>query len=394
MEEQTTKRGAAALTVAVLALCLGFGLAPDAGAGTRLWAVGDGGVSDRGDEAMASRVASLGIDRLLYLGDVYETGTAREYATNYASSWGRFKRVTSPTPGNHEWGNREQGYDPYWGRRARGARGAHYYSFDLDGWHFVSLNSERGTEATSAQLRWLRRDLSRYGGSCTIAFWHRPRFDAGNHSDSKDVQPFWSALSGRASVVLNGHDHNYQRFKPVRGITQFIAGAGGRAPLDEVDGSDPRLATFEDASLGALRLGLGRSVLRYGYRLLDGTRPDSGRVRCRPHRPLVAVTQPVRDSVVRSGSKTLTGHARGFTGSLRISLVRRSAGGACQAYDGFGFRPSSCGSPLSFPLRDRGAWRLRLAGGRGLSRGLYVLTVRAKDPLGRGASATSRFEVR
>jgi hypothetical protein len=124
--------------------------------------VGDGGVSGPEDDSLASWVAEEGIDRLLYLGDVYESGTAEEFETNYASSWGRFRRLTSPTPGNHEWGRREEGYDRYWGRRALGARGAHYYSFNLDGWHFVSLNSEEDTDASSPQVAWLRRDLSRY----------------------------------------------------------------------------------------------------------------------------------------------------------------------------------------------------------------------------------------
>jgi len=394
MKELTTRRRAAPLATAALVLCLGLGPAPDAGAGTRLWAVGDGGVEDGGDEAMASRVASLGIDRLLYLGDVYETGTAREYATSYASSWGRFKRLTSPTPGNHEWGNHEQGYDPYWGRRARGAGGAHYYSFDLDGWHFVSLNSEEDTGSGSPQLSWMRRDLSRYGGTCTVAFWHRPRYDAGSHSDASDVEPFWRALSGRAAVVLNGHDHNYQRFKPVRGITQFIAGAGGRAPLNEVDRSDPRLATADDASLGALRLGLKRSAMTYGYRRLDATRSDSGRVPCRPHRPTVAISSPAAGAVITRGSRTFAGRARGYAGVLRLSLVRRTPQGECFAFDGSRFRLSSCRSQRSFALRDRGSWRLRLSRAQALRPGAYVLTARAADPVGRRGSATSRFGVR
>lgn len=394
MEELTTTRSTPRRlsAVALIAVCLGFWAAPTADAGTRLWAVGDGGVSGPEDDSMAARVAKEGIDRLLYLGDVYETGTAQEFATNYATSWGRFKRITRPTPGNHEWGNHENGYDRYWGRRARGSRGAHYYSFNLDGWHFVSLNSEEDTGPGSPQVAWLRRDLSRYGGTCTAAFWHRPRYDAGSHSDATDVEPFWRALRGRAVAVLNGHDHNYQRFRPVRGITQFIAGGGGRE-LHDVDGSDRRLAAADDSSFGALRLGLKRSAMTYGYRLLDGDRTDSGRVGCKPHRPVIAIDRPSEGAVLPRGSSTLTGRARGYAGPLRMSLVRRTSTGACLAFEGRRFRRSSCRPQRSFALRDRGAWQLRLPD-RGLAPGGYVLTVKASDPLGRTGSATSRFSVR
>ncbi len=380
--------------VVLIALCVLLGAASTAAAGTRLWAVGDGGVSAGADDSLASWVAGRGIDRLLYLGDVYERGSAREFETNYASSWGRFKRITNPTPGNHEWGNRESGYDRYWGRRARGAKGAHYYSFNLDGWHFVSLNSEEDTGSASPQLAWLRRDLSRFGGTCTVAFWHRPRYDAGFHSDAADVEPFWRALAGRAAVVLNGHDHNYQRFRPVRGITQFIAGAGGRLPLHEIDSSDRRLAAADRSSPGALRLGLKRSAMTYGYRHPDGSRSDSGRVGCRPHRPVVAIERPVEGATLPRGSRALAGRARGYAGRLRVSLVRRAPEGGCQAFDGRRFRRSSCHRARSFALRDRGAWRLRIPAARGLQPGAYALRIRALDPIGRRGSAGARFDVR
>lgn len=379
----------------LIALCVPLCAASTAAAGTRLWAVGDGGVSGNADDALASMVADRGIDRLLYLGDVYETGTAREFEKHYASSWGRFKRITRPTPGNHEWGNREVGYDRYWGRRAFGAGGdEHYYSFNLGGWHFVSLNSEEDTGAASSQVAWLRRDLSRFGGTCTVAFWHRPRYDAGSHSDAAEVEPFWRALTGRAAVVLNGHDHNYQRFRPVRGITQFIAGAGGRVPLNDVDTSDPRLAAADVSSLGALRLGLRRSAMTYGYRRLDGSRSDSGRVRCRAHRPVIAIDRPVEGATLPRGSRSLAGRARGYAGQLRMSLLRRTPGGTCQTFDGRRFRRSSCRRRRPFTVRDRGAWQLRIAAGRGLQPGAYALTVRASDPIGRSGTATARFSVR
>ncbi len=275
------------LRLPVLALVLllaALAAVEPAHAATRVWAVGDGGVAGPGDDRLAGRVGSWGIDRLLYLGDVYENGSAREFRERYHPGWGRFKSITRPTLGNHEWEARARGYARYWGARARGPRGAYYYSFDIGGWHFVSLNSHEDSSPGSTQVAWLRRDLARHRGNCTIAFWHRPRYSAGvyrNDDSAADVEPFWRALRGRAVAVLNGHDHNYQRFKRRRGITQFIVGAGGRMPLHDVRESDPRLAAADDSRLGALRLDLGRSRLRYEYRTVDGERVDSGRLRCR-----------------------------------------------------------------------------------------------------------------
>jgi len=88
-----------------------------------IWAVGDGDAS-RSGRAVTDFLARQRLDRLIYLGDVYEDGTAQQFTTNYAPTYGRFAGRTAPTPGNHDWRNHESGYDPYWQTRARSeARG-------------------------------------------------------------------------------------------------------------------------------------------------------------------------------------------------------------------------------------------------------------------------------
>ncbi len=193
--------------------------------------------------------------------------------------------------------------------------------------------------------------------------------------------------------MLNGHDHNYQRFRRVRGITQFVAGAGGKTPLYDVNGDDSRLAAFNDSDLGALRLDLERSALGYRYMTLAGATRDSGRIGCQALRPRVAIDVP-GGALLRRGARTLAGRARGYAGRLRLSLERRAPGGTCTSFDGARFLSSSCGAGRSFGLRDPGAWRLRLPAGQGLRAGSYVFTVSARDPAGRRGSATARFSVR
>lgn len=252
-----------ALLVAVTSVVLSCGDAGTAAprSGTIVWAVGDGGNASDEARAVARMIAADHPRRVLYLGDVYETGTARDFRERFATVYGSLAERMDPTPGNHDWPNHATGYDPYW-RKVKGRRLPHHYAFSAGGWRIISLNSETPDDA--AQLRFLRRELKRATSTCVLAFMHRPRFNAGVHHDQQlDVEPLWRLLRGHARLLLSGHDHDFQRFKRVDGVTQFVAGAGGRERY-KVDASDPRLAFSDDRVDGALRMQLqpGRANLR------------------------------------------------------------------------------------------------------------------------------------
>ena len=364
-----------------------------------VWAVGDGAVPGREDDDLAARVEREGIDRFLYLGDVYESGTAADFANNYTPSWGRFKSITSPTPGNHEWGNRATGYDPYWGGLAPRTDGGHWYSFDAGGWHFVSLSSESDMGTNSSQTRWLRQDLSRQSGTCTIAFWHAPRYSAGGHGDETDTQPLWNALNGRAVAVLNGHAHNYQRFRPVNGITQFVVGSGGRRPLASVNRMDSRLAAANDTSLGALRLVLSEGRADWQFVGPTGARLDSGSFGCRPHaaeqappaRPSVRIRAP-RARTYRSRTRTFAGTSANANGAVRLTLVRRDPRTRrCSVFNGRSMRSAPCDTRRYIRVPGGPTWRYRLAR---MPSGTWRATARVSGAGGRTAAATVRFRIR
>jgi 3',5'-cyclic AMP phosphodiesterase CpdA len=250
----------------------------DARRSTKVWAVGDG-PDGGGDAARVARLISRAKpDRFLYLGDVYEHGTAGEFARYYDPLYGALAKRTAPTSGNHDWPNHAKGYDPYW-QRKHGSAVQHYYSFEAGGWRLISLNSETAHDSGSAQVRWLRSRL-KGKGTCRLAFWHRPRYSAGDtHGDQADVQPFWDQLGGRAAIVVNGHEHDMQRFKPRQGITEFVSGAGGHSHYAVT--SRPDLAYSNDTELGALRLELSPGLARYRFVSVRGRTLDSGTVRCR-----------------------------------------------------------------------------------------------------------------
>lgn len=185
-------------------------------------------------------------DAVLTLGDEqYEDGTLASFATSYDPTWGRFKAITHPTPGDHEYGDPgASGYFGYFGAAA-GDPAKGYYSFDLGSWHIVSLNSNCNVvscAAGSEQEQWLKGDLYRHrGNSCTLAFWHFPHFTDGPHvaDEQGSTGVLWQDLYDAGSeLVLNGNDHSYQRFAPAtadgtadpdNGLREFIVGTGGKS---------------------------------------------------------------------------------------------------------------------------------------------------------------------
>ncbi len=225
--------------------------------------VGSGDIascSSSGDEATAKLLDSISGTVFTTGDNVYESGTDTEFTNCYEPSWGRHKARTRPSVGNHEYvTSGASGYFNYFGAAA-GERGKGYYSYNLGAWHIIVLNSNcsqvGGCRAGSPQEQWLRADLAAYPATCTLAYWHHPRFSSGSHGNSTAVQPLWQALyDAGADVVVSSHDHDYERFAPqtpsraadpAYGIRQFVAGMGGKShygfgtiqPNSEVRNSD------------------------------------------------------------------------------------------------------------------------------------------------------------
>jgi acid phosphatase type 7 len=181
-------------------------------------------------------------DAVFALGDIqYEQGTLDQFMNSYDLSWGRFKNITYPAVGNHEYlTTGGTGYYSYFGSAA-GDPAKGYYSFNLGNWHIIVLNSAcskaGGCGVGSPQETWLRADLAANPTNCTLAFWHHPRFSSGAIGGNAAMTAFWNALDqAGADLILVGHDHHYERFAPQtsagvadpNGIREFIVGTGGK----------------------------------------------------------------------------------------------------------------------------------------------------------------------
>jgi Calcineurin-like phosphoesterase len=208
--------------------------------------VGAGDISDCADPSGAEATAKL-LEQIpgtvMAVGDLaYPDGTKENFAC-YDKTWGRVKSRTRPAVGNHEFHSTGAAfYFEYFGAAA-GDPKLGYYSYELGTWHIIVLNSEckdvGGCDASSAQAKWLRADLAAHPSACTLAYWHKPLFSSGGaHGDDLEIKPLWQALyDANADVVVNGHDHDYERFAPQdpdakpdpkRGIREFVVGTGGK----------------------------------------------------------------------------------------------------------------------------------------------------------------------
>jgi hypothetical protein len=249
--------------------------------------------SSSGDEATAALLGSIP-GTIFAAGDLaYESGTTAEFANCFAPSWGTYLDRIRPVPGNHEYvTSGATGYYGYFGAAA-GDPASGYYAYDLGGWRIYALNSNcsavGGCGAGSAQEQWLRADLAAHPRACVAAYWHHPLFSSGNHGSNSSVRPLWQALQDAgAELVINGHDHDYERFAAqtasgsasATGIVEYVAGTGGKShygfntPL-------PNSLVRDSTSYGVLRLSLRANGWDWSFVPVAGASfTDSGSAIC------------------------------------------------------------------------------------------------------------------
>lgn len=255
--------------------------------------VGAGDIAECGSTGAAATAGVLDtIDGTVFtVGDhAYRAGTTEEFRNCYDPTWGRHKARTRPASGNHEYRSTDGApYYAYFGERA-GEPGKGYYSYDLGAWHIVALNSNIAVEAGSAQGQWLRADLAAHNTTCTLAYWHVPLFSSGHHGDTPAMRAFWRVLyEFGVDVIVNGHDHDYERFTPqdpdgkadaTRGIREFVVGTGG-AHLRKIHGQHVNSEICDASTWGELKLTLHPTSYEWEFiPVTSGAFHDAGSAEC------------------------------------------------------------------------------------------------------------------
>jgi hypothetical protein len=253
---------------------------------------GDGASGETSAAAVTKLIGLLNPDLFLYLGDVYENGSPTEFFNWYGTSstyFGQIRAITDPTIGNHEYLTPGAvGYFNYWNNIPN------YYSFNAGGWHFISLNSNAPkipVTPGSPQYQWLQQDLAANAKTCTIVYYHHPLYNIGSESAASYMAPMWALFAQYGvSIVLNGHDHDYQRWVPLdgsgqpspTGVTEFVVGSAGHG-IQKFTLSDSRVAYANDtqpAAFGILLLKLSQSGATFTYQATSGNVLDSGSIPC------------------------------------------------------------------------------------------------------------------
>jgi hypothetical protein len=310
---------------------------------------GGAGTSDRcRQRATSNLLVGAGLTAVLPLGDIqYNSASLSNIMAVYDPTWGRVKSISRPILGNHE--SAGNSYFTYFNGSGAsngpaGPRGKGYYSFDVGSWHLVALNSNCARvpcSAGSEQERWLRADLAAHPTSCTLAYWHHPRWSSGHDGSSTFMQPLWAALSDAgAEILLSGHSHDYERFAPMnrggildraRGIRQFVVGTGGAFFTGGLGSRIPNSEVAQDTTFGVLKLTLHPTSYDWTFvPIAGGTFRDSGTGSChglRAGSPIAADRTAPRLS---DSHDARSGSAGGFRDFSRARGPARSSGSRCR----------------------------------------------------------------
>jgi hypothetical protein len=211
------------------------------------------------------------------------------------------RSISHPAVGNHEYETPgASGYFDYFNGTGNptgpaGDRTKGYYSFDLGSWHLIALNSNcsrvGGCGAGSAQEQWLKADLASHPATCTLAYWHHPRFVSGTNPGTSAMQTFWQDLyDAKAEVVLAGHAHVYERFAPqtatgaadpLQGLREFVVGTGGNSRHSF--GTIQPNSEARTNSFGVLALTLRANSYDWQFQSVPGSSfSDAGSAPCHP----------------------------------------------------------------------------------------------------------------
>jgi hypothetical protein len=245
--------------------------------------------TDCDQAATADLIGQLHPTAVLTLGDnQYQDGTLAAFQAVFAKTWGVYRSIMFPAIGNHEYLTKgAAGYFGYFGVPA-------YYSYNLGSWHMISLDSEcsyvGGCQAGSSQERWLVADLAAHPTACTLVYWHEPRFSSGEHLDATQMTTIWADLvAAHVSVVLSGHNHDYERFAPLgatgspdpSGVTEFVVGTGGKNHYGFVRPALTGEVVRNDTSFGVISMTLGPTSYSWRFVPAPGyTFTDSGAANC------------------------------------------------------------------------------------------------------------------
>ena len=240
------------------------------------------------------------------LGD-FGVGDQKQYqlAGQMATLYGRFKYELVVTVGDNLYGSErpqdfrkkfEIPYKPlldagvkfYASLGNHDAREQRFYKlFNMEGKLYYSFSPKPkirffafdSTYPEPEQIRWLEKELAASNHDWKIVFFHHPLYSSGDRHGSdvrlrEVLEPLF--LKYNVSVVLNGHDHFYERVKPQKGIAYFVVGSGGRLRAGNIDRKSGLTAKGFDTDLAFMAAEIDGDQMYFNAISRLGQTVDSG----------------------------------------------------------------------------------------------------------------------
>lgn len=223
---------------------------------------------------------------IILAGDLaYPNGTMQDFRNCFEPSFGRFKPRMRAAPGNHEYiaSASADPYFTYFGDRG-GPNRLGFYSFREAEWTVLMLNSSIPIGRTSAQYAFIRQVMQQSPTRCTMAVLHHPFDSSSQNGPSPFLRDLWELMYNLGGdLVINGHDHVYERHAPMnvdlrrddaKGIRQFTVGTGGAALYGRVRGAANSEMLI--SNYGILRLKLDPALYEWQFMDMNGNVLDRG----------------------------------------------------------------------------------------------------------------------
>jgi 3',5'-cyclic AMP phosphodiesterase CpdA len=154
-------------------------------------------------------------------------------------------------------------------------KGERYYTFVRNGVRFFVLDTNA---LDQTQLDWFENALKQSNEPWKIAYFHHPLYsDSGRHGSNIELRVALEPLlvDYGVSVVFAGHDHSYERVKPQKGITHFLAGSGGKLRRGDIDPT-PATAAYFDQDQAFMVVEIDGDEMRFQAISRTGRVVDSG----------------------------------------------------------------------------------------------------------------------
>ena len=252
--------------------------------------VGAGDIGQCGSRGtpLTGRMIESTLGDVFLAGDIaYFDGSAANFRDCFDPFWGHARGRWHPVPGNHEYNTPGAApYFDYFGPSA-GPRALGYYSFTAGDWLVLMLNSNVPAGRGTPQFEFARQTLESRPSKCQMAIWHHPLFSSSQNGPQLFMREMFELMQQNAvDVVVNGHDHVYERFsrqdatgrQDENGVRQFIVGTGGADLYPFVTAapnSGARISAF-----GVIRFTLRPDTYEWEFIETTGAISDNGSTPC------------------------------------------------------------------------------------------------------------------